>query len=217
MSARTSSRSATHADGYRWVQGTISNPGAWSLVDPTECKIAHVYRAADHTWTAVWDHGGIIATGQETSGYAMRAADDVARPCAHIDVHPSHGIVPCDNDRVPGATRCVAHLGPQVTALTAATAAALGIAEDGLDPVRALAERIVFAAPLGYQVGRLPLVWGDLPERMARAGLIAKEQHTDGRWYLHPIVRCERCQTVEDEVDEDTGLCRDCQEYNDIR
>lgn len=107
-----SSRTTVHPDGYWWVNGTISNPGAWSLVDPDGHKVAHVICNDDKTWSALWDDNGtVISEGLATLAEALRAADDVARPCAHVDTHPSHGIVPCDNDREPGTMYCTAHQG----------------------------------------------------------------------------------------------------------
>jgi hypothetical protein len=100
-----------HGDGYQWVKNTISNPGAWSLVDPDGYKVAHAYRADDKTWTAVWDDGPVIAQGLAACGEALRRIDDVARPCAHVDTHPSHGIVGCDLDREPESKYCTVHKG----------------------------------------------------------------------------------------------------------
>lgn len=99
-------REVTHTDGYAWVRGTISNPGAWSLRDPAGNRIAHVIRNTDRTWSAVWDHGETITASVPTSGDAMRAADNAARPCAHLCPDGSTG---CDNDRAPDSTRCPDH------------------------------------------------------------------------------------------------------------
>ncbi len=103
------SRSVTHTDGFAWVRGTISNPGAWSLVDPDGYRVLHVIRCTDETWSAVWDHGETLVAGASTSGEAMRAADNAARPCAHVVPDGSGDVVGCDLDRAPGSTRCTEH------------------------------------------------------------------------------------------------------------
>lgn len=96
-------------DGYRWHEGVISNPKAWTLVDPDGDHIAHVYRCDDGTWRAVWNDGEVIADGFDKSGPALRAADDVARGCAWDISDPSHGPMSCGDDRAPGSPYCSAH------------------------------------------------------------------------------------------------------------
>ena len=98
-----------HDDDFRWMRGLLCNPKCWTLLGPGGEWVAHVYRATDATWAAVWSDGELIADGLATSGEAMRATEDLARPCAHVDTDPSHGIVGCDEDREPGSAFCTAH------------------------------------------------------------------------------------------------------------
>jgi len=99
-----------HDDGYSWQPGLLGQPDVHTLIAPMDEWVAHVYRANDRTWAVVWADGDLIAQGLPTAGEAMRAAEDLARrPCAHIDTHPSHGIVPCDLEREPGSRFCTAH------------------------------------------------------------------------------------------------------------
>lgn len=97
----TTTTGPVHDDGFGWVRGTLSNPDAWSLRDPDGWRTAHVYQARDRTWYAVWDHGEVIAAGLPTSGAALRAADNVARPCAHGE--------PCAGERAHGSRFCPNH------------------------------------------------------------------------------------------------------------
>ena len=93
-------------DGYRWLSDIISNPYSWSLVDPNGHPIAHVYRCNDKTVAAVWHHGQLIADGFTRTGPALRAVEDLARPCAYRhDLPDGH----CDNDREPGSPYCPPH------------------------------------------------------------------------------------------------------------
>lgn len=97
------------ADGYQWKPGTISNQPSFTLWNPDGTEDAYVYRCDDRTWTAVgWD-GTLIAAGQPTSGAAMALVDNELRPCTYIDADPSHGIVPCDNEREHGSPYCPPH------------------------------------------------------------------------------------------------------------
>jgi hypothetical protein len=101
-----------HSDGFQWQQGLISDPKALTLIGPEGEWVGHAYRGSDKTWLAVWSDGEMVGQGFASSGEAIRAIDDLARPCAYVDRHPSHGIVPCDLDREPGSMFCENHGNP---------------------------------------------------------------------------------------------------------
>ena len=109
MSRRSTRPQPVHDDGYSWMLGLLGQPDIWTLLAPMEEWVAHAYRATDRTWTAVWADGDLIAEGLTTGGEAMRRAEDLARPCAHVNTDPSHGILHCDEDRKPGSMFCAAH------------------------------------------------------------------------------------------------------------
>jgi hypothetical protein len=92
-----------HDDGARWTKGLTSTPKSWTLIGSTGDHLGHVYPGNDRTWTAVWDDGAVIAHGLATSGEALRAVDDVARPCAYA-------AEPCDSNRMSGSPFCPVHL-----------------------------------------------------------------------------------------------------------
>lgn len=96
-------------DGFIWNRGMISNVGAWTLVDPDGFMVAHVYQCNDRTWCAVDDEGTVILEQARTCGEALRAADEVMRPCAWIDPHPTLGIVGCGDEREHGSVYCAVH------------------------------------------------------------------------------------------------------------
>jgi len=50
----------------------LGQPDVWTLRAPMEEWVAHVYRATDGTWTAVWSDGDLIAEGLTSCGEAMR-------------------------------------------------------------------------------------------------------------------------------------------------
>ncbi len=104
------SRPGIHADGFQWHKDIISNSPSHTLINPDGHQIAHVYRCDDRTWAVVdAGTGQWVTSGLATAGEGLKAADNEDRPCAYVDTDPSHGILPCDNDREPGSIYCTPH------------------------------------------------------------------------------------------------------------
>lgn len=105
------SRPGQHGDGFRWVRGQLSMAApSHTLIDPDGHQVAHVYQASDRRWYVIdAGTGEVVADHLASAGEALAAADNEYRPCAHVDAHSSHGIVPCDNDRAPGSIYCTPH------------------------------------------------------------------------------------------------------------
>lgn len=101
---------ALHADGFYWVRDVISNTPSHTLIDPEGHQVAHVYRVGTHTWRVLdAGTGAVMADGCTSAGAGLKAAEHEYRPCAYVDTHASHGIMPCDNERQPGSIYCDPH------------------------------------------------------------------------------------------------------------